>query len=384
MIFLNLLNRIFGPKKSFSRQEIDDYKSGTGDPNGIESKVAASDFNDKALEGWRNSPSTVNEGMSTTDKKMDQFVNNDTIKSSPSKGIAFSFILFTATMFTLIIFTYQGNKVVERKPQIPEEINTENKKDNLRREEIDFYTAISGEKQITSNELLKNKDTKTTEENITDIKSMKIEQSNSEEVLIIDKTEEIQLPIQSTGKITNSSKSVLVYKNAKEVYLSELRNMDYRAYRDRPISINNTTNVGLPANQSSKGDIQEFPLVQITEITYIEYLTSSSDYFSNGQFKKALKQYLKILDTYPDDVNANFYGGLCYFNLGKFDKSIDLLQISYTLGYGNFREEANWFSAKAYIESGQRQKAKQLLSEIISEVSFYSEKAKELLTEIKD
>lgn len=381
MIFLNLLNRIFGPKKPLSRQEIEDYKSGTGNTHDIESKAASSDFNDQALEGWKTSTSSVNDGMSSTDKKMDQFVNNGNTGGSSNAGMTLSFILFSATMFALIVFTYQGNSAVEKKPEIAEVLDDKKETENSRIEEVDFYTAISPEKQITSNELIKNQEINKVGRIAPELKqAKKTEKVKVETEPQVDGeiAEEIQLPIQSSGKIPNSSKTTLVYKNAKEVYLSDLKNVDYRAYRNRPIKVRNALEVGIPASQSSKDDKQEFPSLQMTEITYIDYLTTSSEYFSNGQFKLALKHYLTILDTYPDDVNANFYGGLCYFNLGKFEEATLLLKKSYTLGYGNFREEARWFSARAHIERKNDIKAKYLLNEIIEEGGFYSEKAKGL------
>jgi len=111
----------------------------------------------------------------------------------------------------------------------------------------------------------------------------------------------------------------------------------------------------------------------------MEYLATSSSYFNKDQFKIALKHYLIILDTYPDDVNANFYGGLCYFNLGQFDKTTELLKKSYTFRFGNFREEARWFSARANLEQNYLVKGKYLLNEIIEEGGFYSKKAKVVL-----
>ncbi|WP_107037949.1 tetratricopeptide repeat protein [Brumimicrobium mesophilum] len=377
MIFLNLLNRIFGPKKPLSRQEIEDYKSGAGNSHDTESKAAGSEFNDEALEGWKNSTSSVHNGMLATDQKMNEFINNTNGGGTTKKGMTLSFILFTLTMLTLIIFTYQGNSAVEKKPQIVQELENKEEIENVRDQEIDFYTAISPEKQITSNELIKNQDIQKTEAKVLEEPVPDKENKDVE----IDKTqnENIQLPIQSSGKIPNSNKSTLSYKIVKEVYLSELKNVDYRAYRSRPIKVHNDLNVGLPANQSSKEDKQEFPSLQTTEITYIDYLRSTSEIFSQGKYKEALKNYLTILKTYPNDVNANFYGGLCYFNLGQFSESIDFLNKSYTLGYGNFREEARWFSARVFLEQNKKNKANRLLKEIIEEGGFYSEHAKVLL-----
>ncbi len=379
MIFLNLLNRIFGPKKALSRQEIEDYKAGTGNTHDIESKAAGSDFNDQALEGWKSTSSSVNDGMWATDNKMNQFVNNGSAGGASTKGMTLSFVLFTLTMLTLIIFTYQGNSAVDKNPQIVEKIKDE----SSRSEEIDFYTAISPEKQITSNELIKNQETKSTESQLPKAAvNKKLKAETTPQKTEVEK-EEIQLPIQSSGKIPNSSKSNLVYKDAQEVFLSDLKNVDYRAYRNRPIKVRNTLDVGIPASQSSKEEKQEFPSLQMVEITYIDYLTTSSEFFSQGQYKTALKHYLTILDTYPDDVNANFYGGLCYFNLGQFDQATELLRKSYTLGYGNFREEARWFTAKALVEQNHTIKARYLLGEIVKEGGFYSDNAEELLNEIK-
>ena len=375
MIFLNLLNRIFGPRKPLSRQEIEDYKTGAGDMHEIESKAASSDFNDQALEGWENSSTSVNDGMLSTDKKINQFIKKGNAGDSSTKGMTLSFILFTLTMLTLIIFTYQGNNAVEKKPQIKEAIKVE----NSRSKEIDFYTAISTEKQITSNELIKNQETKKEEKEDAVFSEPKIEKVKIESQNTDIKEEDIQLPIQSSGKLPNSSKSSLVYKNAREVYLSGLKNIDYRAHRKSPFKIKNSLDVGIPASQSSKEDKQEFPSLQTKEINYMEYLATSSSYFNKDQFKIALKHYLIILDTYPDDVNANFYGGLCYFNLGQFDKTTELLKKSYTFRFGNFREEARWFSARANLEQNYLVKGKYLLNEIIEEGGFYSKKAKVVL-----
>lgn len=379
MIFLNLLNRIFGPKKPLSRQEIDDYKEGTGNNHDIESKTLGSDFNDQALEGWKTTSSSVNDGMSKVDKQMNEFVNKGASGGSTKKGMTLTFVLFTLTMISLIVFTYQGNSAVEKKPQIIEETKTENE----RGEEIEYFTAISHEKLITSNELIKNQEIQKLEKET----PLKIEEKPVAVDLEIEKNtnkeNDIQLPIQSSGKIPNSNKNTLYYKDAKEVYLSDLKNVDYRAYRNRPIKVRNTLDVGIPANQSSEKDKPEFPSLQITEITYIDYLSTSAEIFSNGDYKNALKNYLTILDTYSDDVNANFYGGLCYFNLGQFEEATTLLKKSYTLGYGNFREEARWFSARAHVERKNKIKAKYLLNEIISEGGFYAERAKELINTLE-
>jgi tetratricopeptide (TPR) repeat protein len=280
----------------------------------------------------------------------------------------------------LIIFTYQGNKAFDEQTKVDLEITEQ----PTRIEEVDLFTEIAVDKQITSNEL------RTTVEVKNEIKSPnnnvvkpddQIQEDNIAAHPATD-NEKIELPIQSSGKISSTSKNTLIYNEAQEVYIHSLKNVDYRAYRNRPIKVNNNLEIGIPANLATENDKQEFQPMETTEITYVDYLTKSAEYFSEGQYKTALKRYLTILDTYPDDVNANFYGGLCYFNLGQFDKSHELFRNSYSIGYGNFREESMWFSARANYEMKNDLKAKYFLKKIIAEGGFYSKQAKELLGRI--
>jgi len=382
MIFLNLLNRIFGPKKPLSRQEIDDHKAGLGNTHDIEMKVSDSKFNADALQGWESSENSVKETMASSDKKIENFVHDKSDgKQSKNNGLILSFSLFIVTMLVLIVFTYQGNKIFDEQSQSISEV----KERPTRIEEVDLFTEIAIEKQISTDELKKS-DVTIDEVEVSNNTVDKSDESNIKEDHFSEKPnrddEKIELPIHSSGKISSSSKNTLVYNEAKEMYIHSLKNVDYRAYRNRPIKVNDHLNFGTPANQASENETQDFQQLETTDVTYIDYLTESAEFFKRGQYKIALKRYLTILDTYPDDVNANFYGGLCYFNLGQFDKSTLMFRNAYSVGYGNFREEAMWFTARANYELKNDLKAKYMLKKIIAEDSFYSEQAEELLETI--
>ena len=382
MIFLNLLNRIFGPKKPLSRQEIDDYKKGEGNLHEVESKASSSDFDGDALEGWNESEMTVDEGMHSSDSKMEGFTNKT--PGNPSKnngGLFLSFALFTVAMVLLIIFTYQGNETFEEQTQITQDMTTA----PSRIDEVDFYKGISTEKQITATNLipsidkseLRSQDGKSNTLTITENKI-------TDDQLKDDEDEQINLPVKSKNEISNNtSKDNLIYYDAKEIYIFDLKNVDYRAYRNRPIQVDINLDIGTPANQATKDDQQEMPITQKKDVPYIDFLTNTAELFSQGEYKLALKRYLTILETYPDDVNANFYGGLCYYNLGQFEKAEELLKQSFAVGYGNFRQEAMWFGAKANYELKNDIKARYLLKKIIKEDGFYAQQAKDLLEQLK-
>lgn len=383
MIFLNILNRIFGPKKPLSRQDIDALKSGQSTTHEIDSKLANSEFDRNALEGWNNTSRKTSKEMSNLDQKMDQFVHNGNTKGGNSKGMTLSFTLFSSAMIAIIAFTYQGNKAVENKPVETQIVANESTQENNKSSTIDQLSPIQLEKQITSKELMVNqeKSDNSKQSNISvdqDLEQDVIEKEQNE----LTDDHQLKLPIQSSGKIPNASPSYLVHKSAKEVYIAGLKNVDYRAYRNRPMTKKPDLNIGVPASKSSKDEEDKFTSAKSHEITYINYLTTASNYFKNRLYKMALKHYLTIIETYPDDVNANFYGGLCYFNLGEFDQALKLLKQSYSLQYGNFKQEAEWFSARAYLEQNKVSTAKRLLIKIKKQEGFYSKQAEELLKEI--
>lgn len=386
MISLNLLNRIFGSKKPLNRQEIDDYKKNKGDLHEVEVKASSSNIEGEALEGWSNSDFSVDEGMHSSDSKMSEYMDKASSSNPKNNGGLFlSFALFSIAMLLLIIFTYQGNQTFKEQAQTTYEQPTE----PSQIEQVDFYKSIPSNRQITAKNLIPTIDNKdilkkesdspkpvAEEEKIAETKAEKREQAQLED-------EGIKLPIKSKDEISNSSQNNLIYYNAKEIYLFNLKNVDYRAYRSRPIQTDVNLNIGTPANQATNDEQLETPELQKKDVPYIDYLTSTAELFSHGAYKLALKRYLTILETYPDDVNANFYGGLCYYNLGQFEKAKNLLRNSFAVGYGNFRQEAMWIGAKANYELHNEIKTRYLLKMIIKEDAFYAEQAKALLEQLK-
>jgi tetratricopeptide (TPR) repeat protein len=139
--------------------------------------------------------------------------------------------------------------------------------------------------------------------------------------------------------------------------------------------LNNT-----PASQedqySKEEDVSNW---KVTEIPYIEYIEKTMSLFSKGNYKKALSRYELILDSYPTDINANFYGGLSYFNLGEFEKSIQTFERCLNSEFNNFNEEAEWYLAKSYSANGQNEKASQLFKQISENGGYYSKQALKFL-----
>jgi tetratricopeptide (TPR) repeat protein len=165
--------------------------------------------------------------------------------------------------------------------------------------------------------------------------------------------------------------------SCKEIYLHDLKLLDYRAYRSRPsVTTKQMVLTGTPANVGDaaiNGD--EEPEWKDVEIPYIDYLEKTMELFAKGYNKKALSRFQTILEAYPDDVNAGFYAGICYYNLKEYDQAERSLRICINSKYSNFYEEAEWYLAKNLLAQGNRDKGVELLRAISNAKGYYAKQA---------
>jgi tetratricopeptide (TPR) repeat protein len=387
MIYLNLLNRIFGPKKSLTRAEIEELKS---DDSSFEAQLKAEDdgFNTEAMEGWSSTDVDFDTSMQSLDKKMNEHFALSSNNQS-GKSVALFIGIFTAAMLTLILYTYQGNQLNNEDVQLDNQQIIQNlTEENISKEiplsnqrflddkieNIASFTPIKKSDQITKDQLKNQDNQKTTAA------------SSTQERDILDRREPVsgQLSPKPLHELPQSRIKTLPYREVSEVYLNDLKAVDYRQLREeKPIRLLQELPTGTPANQSNDRTFQtETDDIQARQINYIDYLEETQRYFDQQAFKRALRRYLIILEHYPEDVNAHFYSGLCYHNLGQYAKAIEHFDQSFTLQIGNFREESEWFKAKALLQLKDQYSAKVLLDKIQQERGFYSERATELLNSL--
>ncbi len=383
MIYLNLLNKIFGPKQPLTRNEVDELKQGHS-THELEMKSNDDEFNQDSMEGWGSINKDVNSAMSSLDSKMKQHLSTAEKPSSDKSSILLFLGVFCIAMIILIFYTYKGNRLNDVKSEVvsaeKKEYQSESNIEKLNEvssvenqlNEVDEYIAIEKAEQITKEQLKR--------------KGLAIETKNEN---LIEDDSKIQsliktLEPKNLSEVPTAENERLSYASAPEVYLNELKSVDYRGIReDKPIQLLQKLPIGTPASQAEKensGNIEDELITK--KIDYIDYLQESQWFFSKNKFKKALKRYLIIVEQYPEDVNAHFYSGLCYHNLGQYEKAITHFDQSYSISLGNFREEALWFKAKAFLKQGKQQNAKSILKSIKHEGGFYSEEAGKLLLSI--
>ncbi|GEM_PF-621502 len=387
MIYLNLLHRIFRRRDPLSRQEIDALKK-EQPPQSIQDKEQDGGFNQDAASGWSAIDSNVDEQMSALDQK---FLNQtEQSRYTPiNRGTYLFLFVFISTMILLIIYTYRGKQLVQRNNQ--HSLLTENKS---------VLSDSSSEKQAQHNKTVEYHITEKklaeidTYKNIDSIRQIRPKELMTQEALETSKNPDRsmtsdepinQLAPKNIETIPTHKPRTLTYKNSPEIYLNELKTVDYRSIRkDKAITSPLPPQMGTPASQREpykEETVQKKAHKQTVD--YMIYLENSHYYFLQKNYKRALVRYLTILDHYPDDVNAHFYAGLCLYNLGQFEKAVKQFDQSYPLEIGNFREEARWFKAQSLYQLGQLEAAISVFESINKAGGFYSEQAKKRIEQLK-
>ncbi|ASS47786.1 MAG: hypothetical protein A3D31_18355 [Candidatus Fluviicola riflensis] len=174
-------------------------------------------------------------------------------------------------------------------------------------------------------------------------------------------------------------------KSAKEIYLHDLKLIDYSQYRSKPtIQTERIVMTGTPADQEKRGTQEaESTTVTTVAIPYMDYIDKTMDYVGRGKWKQSLQRLQLILETYPDDVNGHFYAGLCCYNLQQYEDAKQHFATCLQLSFSNFNEEASWYLAQSLLANGEKTDAKELFSVIRDQKGYYAKQAEKMLKGIK-
>jgi hypothetical protein len=322
------------------------------------------DFDREALEGWNSTGADV-EILKKLDKR---FV---------SKSYGMYFVIGTVVVLSLAaVFLLKNNPNIQVKDS--PSLSIVDKADTIFPLAVDTLSELTIQKQITVKTLKKSFSSINQQESAE--KNNVNPSSNSVLDPLVPRDPQ---PLKTNPEISREKPELevrLAKKSAKEIYAYDLKLIDYREYRSKnTIQTEQLDLTGTPANLSGKSEnLENTQWVQV-QIPYYDYIKQTMQQFSKGKFKSSLTRCLHILETYPDDLNAQFYGGLSAFNLKNFDQAIALLSKASQHPFANFNQESTWYLAQAYDLSGNKEKANNLYAEIISQKGYYAVQAKNKL-----
>jgi hypothetical protein len=205
----------------------------------------------------------------------------------------------------------------------------------------------------------------------------KVVENEFEKALVIKKMESPVLENITLPTIEN-----IVYSNVTTFYVHKFLMVDYSSIYTEQLPVQKLEYSGISANLEQVGaatEIGETSKLITQYVTYKQYLFDTQELFAANNFKSALKRYNTILSHYPQDLNAHFYGGLCYYNLKQFKKAIEHFGKVMKHQYNTFKLDAEWYIARAYYSLGEKEKTKELLEKIIDRNDYYAKQAIDLL-----
>lgn len=261
------------------------------------------------------------------------------------------------------------NKIEEEIPVIentPSIIMTD---EQLKEEiiEIKEATNISEKKQITYEKTIASQPTT-------------VETKIPEEVIVVNPD---NVDVKKAEEIEVKDDKKIVESNVKMLYIKNLKAVDYSILYTNHIAKKEWILTGTTADKetaTSEGAIAD---QVIKYIPYKEFLIEGLTKFSKNDYKGALGHLLTIQQQYPDDVNASFYSGLCYYNLGKTRQAITMFDKTIGNSITTFKEESEWYKSLSLLEDGKKSDAKELMKKIESEGGFYAKAAREKLKGMK-
>jgi TolA-binding protein len=321
------------------------------------SREQLSDFDRDAIEGWKGSAVPFSK-MNQLDRKMNFPKTNFT-----PYIIGLSALVIVSLVFLLVMRDKSTSE--KGKPLL---VKLENTDITIPRE-IDTLEAIPQKDQITVREI------KTSQNEIKNLP----EEDKKEENIEIAFPELVLEPLPPV--IEQKPVTVSKQKLAKEIYLQDLKAIDYSLYRTKPtVQIEQIVLTGIPADQENKDDVvTEEPQMKLVNIPYMDYLDKSLSYTNRGKWKQALSRFNEIIKNYPDDVNARFYAGWCYYNLGQYNDACINFSACLQLEFSNFNDEAEWYLAESRLANGDKNSARELFVKIRNQKGFYSKQAEKVL-----
>ena len=350
--------KINNSNSNLSRQEINQYLETRDEREkfSIELKSIENDFDMDALDGWENAK-TGTQRMSKLDSK---FANK----------ISFKKIYILITILLISVFTFYYSKSSNSNHIIHKITKENSNKKEIEKTDLIIPKTIINMVELPEKQQIK---IKTIRQDLKTQREETISTNLNQEKITIE-----TLPTSDLKKIDLSVKAERKQELGKEIYLHDVKLLDYRIYRSRPqIKSKQLIINGTPASQENKNhdpiDLSEWKTI---DIPYIEFIEKTISIFAKGNNKKALTKLEQILETYPDDLNANFYSGICYYNLNEFNKAINAFEKCLSSQFNNFNEEAEWYLAKSFQANNEDEKARILFEKIKNSTSYYSNQVK--------
>jgi tetratricopeptide (TPR) repeat protein len=385
-------NNIFMEREPVSQQEMEAYLNGELNPSEmheIELKLEANDMSSEALEGFQAHPEAIAGLTQVREDFHRKLAKKKTWKQSYTL-IAASVIGLCVLVGVYLTSTYEPAHIDhslaeadlrDTANQGPTQVVIAISEPVVITEEIEFEldnsTELPQDQQLTSDQIKNhqpvtvNAPTSTPADELDSLVQISITMDTLEPMI-----EEMPDAI-TPAKVVKS--------NVKVLYLHQFLVVDYSGLYSNGIENKSLKLVGggTPANLAHKDDLGNEllndPIYNVTYVQYVDFLRETQLSYKRNKYKTALKGYHKILKQHPNDVNALFYGGLCYYNLDMPERAIQYFENLIDNSVNTFQPEGEFYLALSLRALGKTGKGNGILLKIVKDGGFYAQQAKDIL-----
>ncbi len=389
-------NKIFDEKQPLSKEEMQNYlddKLSVTDHKKVEEKLIDDDFASEATEGFTESGVSfiATAELSNTWNAR----NNSTIKTYNYKNWFIGSVVVAVVAVSVVVYLFMENHEYKKSERMAEEKINEDYKNIEANAETSSASSIPNEEKIFTDAELKTEIEVIAESNpIERSKQITYEKTIASQPKTVEAVEPIIANINpemvDTKKVNDipvqEQNNNVVESNVKMLYIKNLKAVDYSVFYSANVAKKEWLLTGVSADKENAGSEGIMVDHVVTYIPYKAFLNEYLSKFAENDFKGALTGLLIIQQQFPDDLNASFYSGLCYYNLGKNRQAITAFDKAISNSFTTFKEEAEWYKALCLIEDGSKKNkamAKELLQKITNDKGFYSKRAAEKLKGMK-
>jgi tetratricopeptide (TPR) repeat protein len=105
--------------------------------------------------------------------------------------------------------------------------------------------------------------------------------------------------------------------------------------------------------------------------------------FDSKEYTGCIEELNLLYDYNKDDANAQFYLGLCYYQLGKYSLAQSFFNKNLDNTINIFHQESEFYEAFCMLKTNQTELATAQLQRIVVNKGFYSDRAKEALSKVR-
>ncbi len=169
--------------------------------------------------------------------------------------------------------------------------------------------------------------------------------------------------------------------NAPVVFISNMKVTNYRLYYfKRNEGINLAVNTGVSAQYENGSSIERAFLSKNATYFAHKIIQRAMRLFESKDFAGCIEELNLLYDFNKDDANAQFYLGLCYYQLGKYTLAQTFFNKNLDNGINIFHQESEFYEAMCLLKTNQIELAKAQLQRIADNNGFYSIRAMEVLS----